>query len=179
MRKTTIKTSLVGVEDHYDERVKADVIAALVAAGYPSKPGALAKVSRAFDVDYRLVRAWYAKYEEGRGGTVVEATVEKTKGDLRDFLVEELHEITATLITTRSGATYRDLTSAFGTLFDRLSQLDALPKELMDLAPELTELYALSRDLDIDVRIIIRSMISKLRKKVQERDDIVVLSSPE
>lgn len=177
MRKSSIKASLVGIEDHYDEKVKADVVAALVAAGYPTKPGALAKVSRTFDVDFRLARAWFAKYESGRGGDVVDVTVEKTKGDLREFLVDELHEITSTLISTRSGATYRDLTSAFGTLFDRLTQLDALPKELMDLAPELTELYALAKDLDVDVRVIIRSMIARLRKKVQERDDIVVLAS--
>jgi hypothetical protein len=103
----------------YDDAFRASALAALEAAGYPHRRGALIGVSRGLGVPVASLRRWLAPSSSDRREGRVD--------DLRTAARDELLATVRRMGQTRDEASYKELTGAFVALAEKLQTWESAP----------------------------------------------------
>lgn len=101
-----------------DERASA--ILMLQAAGYPGRNGALTQVANNLGIPATTLRRWYL----GLNNPPPAESVKKKRLDLRQALKDEIQAALTEMGSARIDASYRDLGTVLGILFDKLQLLN-------------------------------------------------------
>lgn len=109
----------------YTDKFRANAVVMLEAQGYPDRKGALAAVSNHLRVPPSTLAGWFKSY---RNPPPTEVRDEK-KGDLVDWIQDELIAIFGDMPDARQDASYRDLATAAGILIDKKQLLTGKPTE--------------------------------------------------
>jgi hypothetical protein len=112
----------------YTDAFIAQVMASLIAAGYPGKRGALQSVAHANGVPYQTVARWFNK----QANPIPDELVVDAVDDLSAAIKRELDGVLVAMGERRSEASYRDLTIAAGILVDKAQLLDGHATERID-----------------------------------------------
>ncbi len=104
-----------------DERASA--ILMLEAAGYPQRKGALTQVANNLGIPQTTLRRWHL----GLSNPPPAETVKRKKIDLRQALKDEIQAALGEMGNARMDASYRDLGTVLGILFDKLQLLSGEP----------------------------------------------------
>ena len=104
----------------YNDEFRASSVLLLEAAGYPRRPAALEEVAARVKVSSRQLRRWY----DGSSNPPPDRIVGHKKLDLRKAIQTELAEIFESMGGARADASYRDLGTVAGILFDKLALLN-------------------------------------------------------
>lgn len=141
----------------YSDDFKANVVAAVTAAGWPDNPYKLAEVAREYHVPVRTARRWC----EGGVGAPPPPKVAESKKDMAGAL-----EIIAWRIITHldnpdiiSKLPAKDAATVLGILIDKMRLLRGLPTEIVALMPDVvTALDRLGQNpVEVFERIIQRA----------------------
>lgn len=112
-------------QKRYTDEERAQVVAMLKMEGYPDTLGALTKVAKYAKVHPDVLRRWWKGTQNPPPDTLV---VQKKK-ELREAIKDELSEIFAAMNSKREDASYRDLGTVAGILFDKQQLLNEQPTE--------------------------------------------------
>ena len=119
----------------YSDEFRATAIAALFAEGYPDKPGALSKVSKAFNLHVKTLSRWAS----GENNPPFDNDVNRKKIELADLLETEIYAVVDLLPEKRTRASYSQLTMALAVLIDKMRLLRGLPTEIVQMLPDLVQ----------------------------------------
>lgn len=109
----------------YTDEQRASFVVMLQAAGYPDTPGALKRVADNAGVHENVLRRWW----KGTQNPPPTTLVSRKKIDLRKAIRSELAAIFDRMAVTRDEASYRDLGTVAGILFDKSQLLEDKPTE--------------------------------------------------
>lgn len=109
----------------YDDKFRASAVVMLQAAGYPNSKGALAQVAKATGVPAMTLSRWL----KAKQNPPPNELVTKKKGELLDWINEELQGIFGALPSARADAAYKDLVTGAGILIDKRQLLSGQPTE--------------------------------------------------
>ncbi len=112
----------------YDDKFRASAVVMLDAAGYPTRRGALEYVAKHLHVPARTLSRWF----NGEQNPPPDQIVSKKASDLKTLINEELDSIFAAMATVRPEASYRDLGTVAGILFDKKQLLEGKPTEIVE-----------------------------------------------
>jgi len=107
----------------------------LEAAGYPDKKGALEQTAKHLGMPATTLHGWY---NATRNPPPTEVRSEK-KTELKDLLRNEIDYIFGAMPNARPDASYRDLGTVAGILFDKLQLLEGKPTLIVELTNLLKE----------------------------------------
>lgn len=107
----------------YTDKERASLVVMLQSEGYPTKKGALAKVSKYSKVPGATLHRWFHE----KNNPAPSEDVNEKKFDLRQALQEELEAIIQALPAARGVAEYKDLARALGIITDKIFLLDGKP----------------------------------------------------
>lgn len=112
----------------YTDEFRASAVLMLEAAGYTgetetSKTGALTAVSNKLDVPHSTLRRWFIKQQNPPPSDLVR----DKKIQLTDILENEMRAALGEMEEARSEATYRELATSFGIMFDKYQLLRGGP----------------------------------------------------
>lgn len=121
----------------------------LEAAGYPTEKGALTRVAEHLKVPARTLSRWF----NGEQNPPPDQTVNEKKGEMTDWLRDEIAHAVTAMAKVREEASYRDIGTVLGILIDKLQLLSGAPterKEYVARTPEeradrATELFNTAR----------------------------------
>jgi len=100
----------------------------LEAAGYPDKKGALIAVAKSLGVPHSTLSRWANSVCNPPPSEIVQ----EKKQELKDLLENELRGILGDMPSARLDASYRDLGTVAGILFDKLQLVSGKPTEIID-----------------------------------------------
>lgn len=100
----------------------------LEAAGYPDKKGALVEVAKHLGVPHPTLSRWY----NAQRNPPPDELVQEKRRELKDLLADELDAIFRAMPSARENASYRDLGTVAGILFDKKQLLEGKPTEIVD-----------------------------------------------
>jgi transposase-like protein len=109
----------------YTDEERADLMVMLQSQGYPDKLGALKKVAEYAGIQPNVLRRWW----QAKQNPPPNKLVTRKKIDLREAIDKELGEIFVGMKTKREDASYRDLGTVAGILFDKKQLIDNKPTE--------------------------------------------------
>ncbi len=152
----------------YTDDFRATAVAAAIAAGYPSIKGALLHTAQALKISHQLLRNWITAQQNPPPQELLQVK----KADLRSLMQSEVVAILGAMPTKRGDATYSQLATAYGILFDKIRLLDGLPTEILGMLPEL--MNAIGRR-HMDATEIVRNLINELDSENLdvERENVV------
>ncbi|MEL6525883.1 MAG: hypothetical protein AAFQ07_09255 [Chloroflexota bacterium] len=110
----------------YDDKFRASAVVMLEATGYPDKEGGLSQVSRNLGVPRTTLRRWFLKKSNPPPSEIVH----EKRSDFATAIRKELYGIIEDLPIARSEASYKDMTTAFGILIDKLQLLENKPTSI-------------------------------------------------
>lgn len=113
----------MAIRRRYDDKFRAGAVVTLEAAGYPGKEGALAQVSKHLGVPHNTLRGWY----HAEHNPPPSQLRQQKKGDLLDWIEEELAGIFSDMPGKRELASYRDIGTVAGILMDKKQLLTGNP----------------------------------------------------
>lgn len=116
----------------YTDNERASLVVMLESEGYPTKKGALAKVSAYSQVPGATLHRWYHE----KNNPAPSELVNKKAFDLRQALQTELEEIFGALPVTRGVAEYKDLMRGLGIVIDKILLLDGKATQRIALTYE-------------------------------------------
>jgi len=114
----------------YDDKFRASAVVMLEAAGYPDKKGALEQTAKHLGMPITTLHGWY---NATRNPAPTEVRNEK-RVELKDLLRNEISSIFRDMPNARPDASYRDLGTVAGILFDKLQLLDGKPTLIIELS---------------------------------------------
>lgn len=112
----------------YDDKFRASAVVMLEAAGYPDKKGALVEVAKHLGVPHPTLSRWY----NAQRNPPPDELVQEKRRELKDLLADELDAIFRAMPNARENASYRDLGTVAGILFDKKQLLEGKPTEIVD-----------------------------------------------
>lgn len=112
----------------YDDKFRASAVVMLEAAGYPTRRGSLEYVAKHLNVPARTLSRWF----NGEQNPPPDQIVSKKASDLKTLIGDELDAIFAAMATVRPEASYRDLGTVAGILFDKKQLLEGKPTNIVD-----------------------------------------------
>ncbi len=113
----------------YDDKFRANAVLTLEAAGYPNTPGALAAVAKRLRMPETTLHGW-AREKHNPPPTQLRS---EKKGELIDWIKEELGCIFTAMPGARPDASYRDLGTVAGILTDKLQLLTGKPTDIIQV----------------------------------------------
>ena len=119
----------------YDDKYRASAVVMLEAAGYPDREGALSHTANHLGIPINTLKGWFTA---NRNPPPAELR-NKKKVELKDLLRNELDHIFNAMPSARPDASYRDLGTVAGILFDKLQLLDGKPTLIVELTKLLKE----------------------------------------
>lgn len=119
---------------HYDDKFRASAVVMLEAQGYPANPYKLKEVADHIGVPERTLRRWY----KGESNPPPDMIVQDVKKDLTELVRGELIAIFTAMGVVREEASYRDLGTVGGILFDKLQLIEGKPTERQEHTGEVT-----------------------------------------
>ena len=119
----------------YDDKFRASAVVMLEAAGYPDKEGALTQTANHLGVPLNTLKGWFTA---NRNPPPAKLRNEK-KTELKDLLRNELDHIFNAMPSARPDASYRDLGTVAGILFDKLQLLEGKPTLIIELTQLLKD----------------------------------------
>ncbi len=147
---------MAGKRRRYTDEERADLIVMLQSQGYPDKLGALKKVADYAGVSPDVLRRWW----KGTQNPPPDKLVAHKKIDLREAIEKELNAIFRDMKVKREDASYRDLGTVAGILFDK--------KQLIEEKPTERIAHEHSGTLTVDER---RNRIAELLDRARTRRD--------
>lgn len=112
----------------YDDKFRASAVVMLEAAGYPDKKGALTQVAAHIGVPHPTLSRWYNAQRNPPPNEVVQ----EKRRELKDLLNDELAAIFTAMPGARKDASYRDLGTVAGILFDKRQLIEGKPTSIVD-----------------------------------------------
>jgi hypothetical protein len=112
----------------YDDKFRASAVVMLQANGYPTQRGALEYTAKHLHVPARTLSRWF----NGEQNPPPDQEVSKKASDIKSMINSELDAIFAAMATVRPEATYRDLGTVAGILFDKKQLIEGKPTEIVD-----------------------------------------------
>ena len=104
----------------WTDEERATAVLMLEAAGYPERKGALTHVADNLHIPATTLRRWHL----GINNPPPAETVKKKRVDLRNALRDEIQAAFQEMGSARADASYRDLGTVLGILFDKLQLLN-------------------------------------------------------
>lgn len=123
------------VKPTYDDKFRASAVVMLKSQGYPDVKGALTIVANHLKVPARTLSRWF----NGESNPPPDSSVKEKVFDMRAAIDAELKAIVRDMPAARADATYRELGTVFGVLFDKARLLDGLPTEIVSVLPDLID----------------------------------------
>lgn len=109
----------------YTDEERASLVVMLESEGYPTKKGALQKVADYAKIPPSTLQRWF----HGTNNPPPTQLANKKKIDLRQAIEEELNAIFNEMVSKREDASYRDLGTVAGILFDKKQLIEEKPTE--------------------------------------------------
>lgn len=109
----------------FTDEERADAVALYYLRGGPEQKGALTATANHLNIWPNTLRRW----ETGESNPPPNKLVTKKKGDISDTIESMLWDILAEMGLSVSEATFQQLATAFGILFDKLQLLRGGPTE--------------------------------------------------
>lgn len=157
-------------QTRFTDEFRAKAVAAAIAAGYPSKKGALSRVAGELGISHQVLRLWVV----GTQNPPPQELLQEKKVELRDLIQAELNTIMQTFPNKRGDASYRELGTVFGVLFDKLQLIDELPTVVIGLSAKLKKIAALAEALNMPMELLTDNLITELEAEkaaANEGDD--------
>lgn len=155
-------------QTRYTDDFRAKAVAAAIAAGYPKTKGALTRVAGELGISHQVLRLWVV----GSQNPPPQALLQEKKVELRDLIQKELADIMARIPEKRNEATYRELGTVFGIMFDKLQLINELPTVIIGSAAQLKKIAELAEGLGMGVEPLLDSIIKELEaEKADEGED--------
>ena len=151
----------------YTDDFRAKAVAAAIAAGYPKTKGALTRVAGELGISHQLLRNWVI----GAQNPPPQGLLQEKKLELRELLQAELATIMKTLPDKRGEASYRELGTVFGILFDKAQLLDEMPTVVIGLSAKLKAIAELSERGGLSMELLLDNLLTELRAEVEDGDD--------
>lgn len=148
----------MGTQKRYTDDFRAKAVAAAIAAGYPQTKGALTRVAAELAISHQLLRNWIV----GAQNPPPEGLLQEKKTDLRALFQAEMQDIMALLPNKRHDASYRELGTVLGILFDKARLLDELPTQIVGLTPHLKRIDGLAQRLGISMEQLFTDLAAQL-----------------
>ena len=135
----------------WTDEERASAVLMLEAAGYPQRKGALTQVADNLHIPATTLRRWHL----GISNPPPAKTVRKKRVELRRALRDEIEAALGEMVSARADASYKDLGTVVGILFDKLQLLNGEPTqntnqrilvEYADDADIVTEAAAVAED---------------------------------
>lgn len=104
----------------WTDEERASAVLMLEAAGYPQTKGALTRVADNLKIPATTLRRWHL----GLSNPPPAETVKKKRIDLRKAIRDEIDAALNEMGMARQDASYRDLVTGVGILFDKLQLLN-------------------------------------------------------
>lgn len=117
----------------YDDQFRASAVVMLKSQGYPEMIGALSMVAKHLKVPTRTLRRWWT----GASHPPPDNLVTGKTFDMRGAIQAEMEAILTDMPVARADATYPQLGTVYGILFDKARLLDGLPTSVVAILPEL------------------------------------------
>lgn len=114
--------------NRYDDKFRASAVVMLEAAGYPDKKGALEQVARNLGMPAPTLHRWI----RAKNNPPPFDIVKEKRTELRDLLENELRAIFQEMPEARGDASYKDLGTVAGILFDKKQLIDGKPTEIIE-----------------------------------------------
>ena len=137
----------------------------LKSQGYPDVKGALAMVAKHLGVPGRTLSRWF----NGENNPPPDINVQEKTVDMLVAIQSELAAIMKDMPAARADATYSQLGTVFGILFDKRRLLEGLPTEIFSLMPDW--LAALDRR-GLKATDVIRTMTARLNNETPNGDQV-------
>ena len=118
----------------YDDKFRASAVVMLEAAGYPDREGALSQVAKAVDVPLPTLHRW----ARGKNNPPPSDVVNEKRKELRELLDDEIRAALGEMSQARGEASYRDLGTVTGILFDKIQLIDGKPTGITQDVSNLT-----------------------------------------
>ena len=109
----------------FTDEERADAVALYLMRGGPKQKGALTKTANYLNIWPNTLRRW----ENGESNPPPNKIVNRKKGDISETIESMLWDILAEMGLSVSEATFQQLATAFGILFDKLQLLRGGPTE--------------------------------------------------
>lgn len=151
----------------FTDDFRAKAVALAIAAGYPKTKGALSRVAGDLKISHQVLRNWII---EAQNPPPQELLQEK-KAELRDLIKTELAGIMARLPEKRNDATYRELGTVFGIMFDKLQLLDELPTQIIGLTSQLKKIAEAAEAQGIDMEMLFNNLLAEVVADKADIDD--------
>jgi len=110
----------MAAKPRYSDDFVSGAILMVEAEGYPERKGALAKVAAHLRIPERTLRRWVNRENHPTPDTVVY----RKKLDMREALRGEISAILQEMTKARGDASYRDLGTVLGIIFDKLQLMN-------------------------------------------------------
>ena len=121
----------------YDDKFRASAVVMLKSQGYPEMKGSLTFVAKHLHVPLRTLSRWF----NGENNPPPDIDVNEKTFDMRAALQAELEAIIGAMPTARIDASYSQLGTVLGIVFDKMRLLDGLPTEIKQMLPGLAKAY--------------------------------------
>lgn len=154
-------------QTRFTDEFRAKAVALAIAAGYPNTKGALTRVAGDLKISHQVLRNWIV----GVQNAPPQGLLQEKKVELRDLIQKELADIMARLPEKRGEASYRELGTVFGIMFDKLQLLDELPTQIIGLSPQLKQIAELAEMLGMDLPTLLNNVIDELKAEDTTNDD--------
>lgn len=122
---------------NYDDKFRAMAVVMLKSQGYPAIKGSLTIVARHLSVPARTLSRWF----NGENNPPPDNVVSEKTFDMRAAIQAELEAIVKEMPSARSEASYSQLGTVWGILFDKQRLIDGLPTEIKAIIPGLAKAY--------------------------------------
>jgi len=157
----------MSTKTRFTDDFRAKAVALAIAAGYPHTKGALTRVAGELGISHQVLRNWIIEAQN----PPPQGLLQEKKAELRDLIKTELADIMARLPDKRGEASYRELGTVFGIMFDKLQLLDELPTQIIGLSSQLKQIAELSERLGVDVGDLLNNLLAELKVEETDGDD--------
>lgn len=125
----------------YTDEFRASAVVMMTSLGWPDREGVAQQVSDHLNVPRQTLTLW-AKRSISPPPTDI---VHEKAGDLSSLIESEIQLIFGEMPNARETASYSQLATAFGILFDKLSLLRGLPTQHVEVSTDSARERILSR----------------------------------
>lgn len=154
-------------QTRFTDEFRANAVALAIAGGYPQTKGALSRVAKELGISHQVLRNWVIEKQN----PPPQELLQEKKVELRDLIQKELADIMARIPEKRNEATYRELGTVFGIMFDKLQLLDELPTVIIGSAAQLKKIAELAEALGMGVDSLLDSIVKELEAEKADADD--------
>jgi transposase-like protein len=146
----------------YDDKFRASAVVMLKSQGYPAIKGSLTFVARHLAVPARTLSRWF----NGENNPPPDNVVSEKTFDMRAAIQAELEAIVKEMPSARPEASYSQLGTVWGILFDKQRLLDGLPTEIVQVTAALV--VAL-KAIELEPADVFNGMLAKANAERERR----------